>query len=323
MNILLKKLIYKNRFAKNYFYRLLSYKYFARFIFREIDKMNFEEKNELYNHAKAYLPNSSFNFKGFDVIVHFNQKPILYKIHDNKINDFATLIAIIGHDSDVKEAYQDLIVFDNIKHYYDIGANLGHHSLLLLSQGVKVTAFEPNIHCHNSIIDLAQANGIENLELVKKGVGDTEEKLTLVFPNEKTWLGKISSQNSEDKDVKEEQLNSLEVDVIKIDNFYDIMSPPELIKIDTEGFEIRVLEGSAQLIKNHSPHIVFEILGDKENFSSIYDFFKPKGYSFFKLPIRKNSLSIDKKEGFDGLQANYLAIHSSRLDVFENILKSK
>ena len=56
-----------------------------------------------------------------------------------------TAFSYLGHDFEVK-CYLDIVNNFNIKTFYDVGANYGQHSVLIMSQGTF--SFEPNQSCH-------------------------------------------------------------------------------------------------------------------------------------------------------------------------------
>jgi len=129
--------------------------------------------------------------------------------------------------------------------FIDIGAHFGFYSVLigLKNQLTKIFAFEPLP---------------ENFELLKHNLkinnltGTTVKKA--VSNNEGVSNFQVSAQTSQGGIVAnpdEKIIHSIEVPVTSLDKFLKT-SPiePVMIKIDTEGHEISVLEGMEQLIKS-------------------------------------------------------------------------
>jgi FkbM family methyltransferase len=216
-----------------------------------------------------------------------------------------------------------LLKYSDINCFYDVGANLGHHSLLFLSQGIDVFAFEPNHYCHSSIKALAKSNEFTNLTLIEKGVGESESSAQLVFPENETWLGKMDSSNISMNEINQGKNISLNVEIVPLDHYIDSNMLPDLIKIDTEGFEYYVLNGSKKIIEKKRPYVIFEVLGERDNFNLIFEFFDSRQYMIYKLPINDRTTPLLDIKQFDELQANYLAVHASRKAVIDQIISQK
>ena len=70
------------------------------------------------------------------------------------------------------------------------------------------------------------------------------------------------------------------IEIKSIDDLYynDLLKKPDLIKIDVEGFEYRVLKGAKRLLTEISPKVVIEI-HDVENGLLVSNFMSKIGYS--------------------------------------------
>ena len=150
----------------------------------------------------------------------------------------------------------------------------------------------------------AKYNNFSNYKLIKKAVGSKTEKLFLNFNPKETWSGKISKNPTTNK-------NDIycEVELITLDNFISKNPIPEIIKIDTEGNEIEVLEGANSLIKNHRPFIIFESFNDK-----IFNFFNRNKYNILNI---KNNYKIYNRK-FEN-ENNLLACPLEKAELFQKL----
>lgn len=149
-------------------------------------------------------------------------------------------------------------------HVIDVGANLGYHTCLMSSicgLNGSVTSFEPD---KNNIPDLEnniQANNYSNaFKLIKKLASDANQE-NLFYLNETDSGGSAMWNPSEwpgnNKSLNPEQvtINSVTLDeTIDKNKFYKIL------KIDTEGAELKVLKGAKKLLQSNAiKYIICEL----------------------------------------------------------------
>lgn len=289
------KLIYKNRIALKFLPQLLSNKYLRNFLFYFFNKLSFEEKESLFYHSKTFLFGNNIVIKRGYVGVVFNNAKIKIPHLNGGLFQLGRAFSLMGHDYEVKNCYQFLVNKFDINVFYDVGANFGQHTILMLSQKLKCFAFEPNKLCHDELILLAKDNLYEKFELISSAVGEKNTEGYLNFSKNETWLGNITLNKS----------SNTKVPIISLDSFSTKNAPPQLIKIDTEGFELNVLNGSKKLIRDHNPFIIFESL---ENKNSVYNFFLIHNYAIIDL---KSYKKVDKKK-FYSKKGNFLACPISK-----------
>jgi len=133
--------------------------------------------------------------------------------------------------------------------FLDVGANLGYFSLLAsyhISLG-KIIAFEPvdkNLEILNKNMKL---NNVENVEVISKAVADSEGTGRFAVES--------NGANSHFEDIvlthaQMKKEKTVEVEITTLDTFCtrnEIM--PDVIKIDVEGAEVKVLNGATKLLK--------------------------------------------------------------------------
>ena len=81
---------------------------------------------------------------------------------------------------------------------------------------------------------------------------------------------------------------TIKLDSLKIPNEMKVKG----IKIDTEGEDFKVLEGSRNIISIHKPKVIIEVRNDNKNF--IQNFFKEYDYKLFSIDEKKSPLDLNK-----------------------------
>lgn len=173
---------------------------------------------------------------------------------------------------------------------FDVGANIGNHSLFFSSLFSKVYCFEPNPLVYEVLkINL---NNNNNLEPVNLAISNNFEPIKLSF--DKSNYGATSAYLSG------EHLSSIYVDCTTLDRFVLERGLPIdkilLIKVDVEGHELPVFFGASKLMSCQRPPIlIFEQLRDEFKFGSspCIDYLRQYGYKKF-LIIEKSDYIFDK-----------------------------
>ncbi|WP_165249447.1 FkbM family methyltransferase [Paludisphaera soli] len=126
--------------------------------------------------------------------------------------------------------------------YLDIGANIGMTALMaasLIGEKGKGFAFEPNPETHERLRINFELNPYRCLELVPFAVADRESEAVLRLPAVgNTGIGSLAGP-------QEEGGRSFVVRTVPGQRYLDRLDPakPTFIKIDVEGFEVKVLGG--------------------------------------------------------------------------------
>jgi len=129
----------------------------------------------------------------------------------------------------------------------DIGSHIGYFTLIfakLVSKTGKVFAFEPAPSSFLLLKKNIEINGYKNVVLVNKAVSNRNGKLRL-FLNEKNKSdNRIYNSNNGWK--------SIEIESIKLDDYFkDYKRKIDLIKIDVQGAEWRVVDGMRDLLRRN------------------------------------------------------------------------
>jgi len=149
---------------------------------------------------------------------------------------------------------------ENPKICLDIGANVGKYSNYLLeNSSTRIVAFEPLPKTFKELIKIKK-NYPNRFYVYNIGLGQKKEKKYIYFDkNNLQWANFNPEVNKINylKDNKKKFMCSVDT----LDNFAKknkkiINSKIDLIKIDTEGFELEVLRGAKKTIKRLKPKYI-------------------------------------------------------------------
>jgi len=163
----------------------------------------------------------------------------------------------------------------------DAGANIGLQSVRLAQKFEHVHSFEPTSVNHDCLI--SNTKNFTNIQLYKLGLGEQEEHAVIKIPVEAKNCGAFSivDFNNYENAILEEQ--------IKISTLDQFNILPDLIKIDTQGFELFILRGAKNTLKN-KPVLLLECEKKQEK-QLIGEYLTPLGYDIVET-VRKDSIWI-------------------------------
>lgn len=238
----------------------------------------------------------------------FAGKPFLVPLKSESLwLDWDYALTLAGHDVDVKLGYQALLAHRNGPEVFlDVGTNYGTHSLIFLKSGVKSLSFEPNLSCHHYFAEICRLNAITP-RLISAAVGSVVGEITIAYPDKETWLTsadpEILAQLRKDRTLIEQK-----TPVVILDDYVDeLRGKRVLLKIDTEGFELEVLKGAAQLLSEIQPYLYFEALPASSHGAAITGLLRDAGYQIVEArhhPLHPEQLLAPSI----GSSHNYLAI---------------
>jgi FkbM family methyltransferase len=137
---------------------------------------------------------------------------------------------------------------------YDVGAHAGFYTLLfsrLTGNAGRVYAFEPCPFGLRYLLEHVRLNDLQNVKVIQAAVADTANL-------EPMSIGMDSYQNRLSATAR----TPLLVPTLSLDSFGG--SPPDLIKIDVEGAEARVLEGSQRILRDVRPAVFLALHGEDQ-----------------------------------------------------------
>ncbi len=137
--------------------------------------------------------------------------------------------------------------------FLDIGANVGLHTLAVarhLAGGGAVIAFEPHPVNHRLLLHNIQQNHLRHVIAENLGLAEAPATLTgAASANGGNWS--LASRGE----------HRFEVKLVRLDDYLQANPLPrlDLMKIDVEGAEVRVLRGARKTLERFRPLIVFEV----------------------------------------------------------------
>jgi FkbM family methyltransferase len=158
----------------------------------------------------------------------------------------------------------------------NVGANIGIYAIPLAKRIKKVIAFEPHPKTTEILERSIELNHIDNIELIKKAVGDSKKRVLYEMssiPQESGITSKVESICTN---------SVIEIDCVDLDSTLHGESQIDWILIDAEGFELNVLIGARNILKNLSPKIIFEVHDEKTG-KEIEALLTEVGYSATKI----------------------------------------
>lgn len=187
----------------------------------------------------------------------------------------------------------------------DIGANTGVFSLAAkaINNKAKVIAFEPLPWALDLLNQNVKINGFD-IDVVPKAVSDSSGIATFYFPDYNQgniYSATLSKEHYQGHN--NTKSNSIKVDLVSIDDYCNSrnISKVDLIKIDAEGNDDKVVSGMKNLIRLSRPAILMEIQNDiiAENIESLL----PSDYKFFSLDDQHGLIQQEYIKS--GLSLNY------------------
>lgn len=165
---------------------------------------------------------------------------------------------------------------------FDVGANVGHHTLYMAPYCSKVYAFEPNPESYNKLMEKISVNNLKHITAFPFGLSTTNETLNFYVPE----ITNSGTASFEDRSSWGHRKITAEVKIGDEAVAAAGVSQLNLVKIDVEGFEKNVLEGLRGTIAKFRPLIFFEFENNTiQKFASeqeFYDLF-PEKYRFVKV----------------------------------------
>lgn len=169
----------------------------------------------------------------------------------------------------------------------DIGANIGHHSVLYASlvgpQG-RVIAFEPQAVIYKVLCGNLAINGCENTEAIQSCVGEAEGTVHLYPVNYSgsSNFGALGVDVAADtREAKGEMCRVASLDRLLAER-YSPITRCDFVKIDVQSFELFVLKGGRHTLERFRPVLFLEIaphwMAKSYDYREIYEFLWGLGY---------------------------------------------
>ncbi len=169
--------------------------------------------------------------------------------------------------------------------YFDVGGYIGYFALFplpWLRPGALVYSFEMN----PLFIRQIRFNVDQNRHLVPSRVFPINAGLS-----DEVVFARASHIEGFALDAGDDAEPNVTIDLLTLDYVHETMGlTPDLIKMDIEGFEARVLRGGEAMLREAQPTILFELHSEEfvgrhgETRSSVLERLEALGYELFALP---------------------------------------
>jgi FkbM family methyltransferase len=130
------------------------------------------------------------------------------------------------------------------KVFVDVGAYKGYYSVRMARRCGRVVAFEPSPRNRRVLEENVRLNGLGNVTVLPYAAGESRYRARL-YP-------RAAGSTLLEGYVKAEPV---EVEVAPLD---EVIDEADIIKVDVEGYEAKVIEGAKRLIERLKPTLVIE-----------------------------------------------------------------
>ncbi|WP_082688845.1 FkbM family methyltransferase [Ruegeria marisrubri] len=191
---------------------------------------------------------------------------------------------------------------------FDVGANIGNHTLALAAHGANVTAFEPDARLVSYLRESININSFSgDVSIVNAAVGASKGKGHL----EGGSLENIGMQHfSEDSQGS--------INLVTLDDFRP-KKRVSVLKIDVEGMERQVLDGAIRLLHSDKPFVYAEA-SSPSNLDELVEWAQEFDYTPINIFNETPTICFAPKENdfssesaYDLLRASFEYYQKSRL----------
>jgi FkbM family methyltransferase len=208
-----------------------------------------------------------------------------------------------------------------LKHitFYDVGANVGQHTLFMSKHSDAVVSFEPFEPVRKKLLQKLVENQVGNVTVFPIALGARDDDLEFCAPvganlGTGTFRGSANGHGR--------------LPVRKGDSFLAKNELPriDIIKVDVEGFESEVFLGLGERLRRDRPIILTEISGvDRSGFGTLESFTRAMYDDFELFTISCTTISgtyriMRPSFGVDG---EFLVVPRERRRVIERIRSSQ
>ncbi|WP_162426877.1 FkbM family methyltransferase [Pontibacter pudoricolor] len=197
---------------------------------------------------------------------------------------------------------------------FDVGANVGQTAKRFDSifEGAKIYSFEPVNSTFMQLVGNLDSRRNIVLENIALGESDSTEEISL-FEGELSVLNSLN-QNSMNRDC---EARKEMIKILKLDTYCSLnkIESIDLLKIDTEGYELQVLKGAQYFLESGKIKMILAEVGfnvkNKRNthFNELNEFLTSYNFNFHSMYDVSNQF-IKHGENF----ANVLYVHNQLFD---------
>jgi FkbM family methyltransferase len=187
-----------------------------------------------------------------DVVVKVNFRGISYSFQCPRGYDFNVYLNPYYHEYDVVSFAFSVLQKGDV--FIDVGAHGGLYTLLggmIVGSRGQVIAVEPNCDNLKVLSQNVKLNELNNVLITPKAASDEKSKIKLSYEPKKTALTSAMTRVGK----------IIEVEAITLDEIAEKYDSIKLLKVDTEGYDLKVLKGACHTLRKTS-YIVVEQSND-------------------------------------------------------------
>ncbi|MBW4551826.1 MAG: FkbM family methyltransferase [Aphanocapsa sp. GSE-SYN-MK-11-07L] len=196
----------------------------------------------------------------------------------------------------------------------DVGANAGIYSFSTaarVGETGRVVAVEPFPQCVDLLIQTCQQNQFTWVDIYAGAASDREGQIYLSLHQASELNEVVAEASTEDLAAGKVQA----VPCATLDSLCDRynLQRVDLLKIDAEGHELQVLQGSLQILKEFAPIILYEnIAGSRGGNVPVAEFLQAHGYQLFRYqPYLQKLLPVTLVDVQNSAYLNLIALPKS------------
>lgn len=220
------------------------------------------------------------------------------------ISDYMEWLVFYGIQAEPRNTLYQLLKEGDV--VFDVGANIGEVTFGMSKRVGNlgmIHSFEPDPFIFSKISRNLRLNSFTNICLNNVALGDKEQELFLKAQVENNRGGtRINTNSKEGKKVKVTTLD-----------FYvqqNALKKLDLIKIDVEGFEMKVLQGAQEVLQKFKPLLFIEVNDDNlkeqaDSAQSLIEFLFKMGYT--KIEHSENKKVITTSTDFSNCHFDIIA----------------
>lgn len=222
---------------------------------------------------------------GRSAIIHIPQWNCKFFLPPKLYRSGSTGIFVLREDIEPELNYLTQILSPG-KVFIDAGANIGVYTVLagkLVGETGRVLSFEPGQESFATLAKNVELNQLKQVKLLRTALSDCEGKTRLYHVNNAPNSYSLGSDSDGDRSFEEVSVTTLDR-VVKREQIEQV----DLIKMDVEGAEKLVLQGSEQLLHRMKPVVIFEVCPPAAQRLGLaphdaWDLLQELGYQFFSI----------------------------------------
>lgn len=238
---------------------------------------------------------------------------------DDSIVEMLYWHGLDSFESETIRLFRSLLSSAN--YFVDIGANTGLYTLLAacLYPNLQVYAFEPVPEIAARLQANIKQNQLANVEMIPCVVSDIDGELPVYIPQGRK---KLTTNASTRADFRRAD-RIIQICSVTLDSFIKNKKIPaiDLLKIDTEATEPAVLAGGLEILRQHKPLIICEVLYGRTE-EALHNLLDSEEYRYFWI-VSNGLIPKDSIEGDITYKCmNYLFVPENKMDMIKPFLNT-